>query len=104
MNRAARFAVAIAVVVAGIVVSGGTAPAGPRPHSWGTPPWVLHAQRYPGGLSQGVRARVARGLAAPPDGGTVALAPQAGSDNVQMNADSSPKQPQDEPSVAFDVF
>jgi hypothetical protein len=104
MNRAVRFAVAIAVVVAGVVESGGNAPAGPRPRSGGTPPWVLHTQRYPGGLSQGVRARVARGLAAPPGAGSATLAPQAGSGNVQMNADSSPKQPQDEPSVAFDVF
>jgi hypothetical protein len=72
-----------------------------------TPRWVLHIQRYPGGISAGVRAMVApvalRAQAryganrrnAAISGGSTSSGP-----NVQMNTDSNPPLPQNETAVA----
>jgi hypothetical protein len=68
-----------------------------------TPRWLLHTQRYRGGISNGVRAMVsseavaarARGLR------VVAAASPAALHNVQMNDDSNPPLPQNETSVDY---
>jgi hypothetical protein len=72
----------------------------------GTAPWVLHIQRYPGGISAGVRAmyaavqkKEALGLATP---SFMAGGITSGRDNLQMNIDSNPPMPQDETAVALD--
>jgi hypothetical protein len=72
-----------------------------------TPRWVLHVERYPGGISAGVRAmaspQVAQARALYGAGGLFGSAVSAGLplQNVQMNADSNPPLPQDETSVDY---
>jgi hypothetical protein len=67
------------------------------------PRWVRHARHFDGGLSNGVRERLAQSL------GRIEVARKTGTrsgpvlDNVQMNADSNPPLPQDEPSVALSL-
>ncbi len=74
------------------------------------PLWVEHVQNHPGGISNGVRARLDPGVAgtqARHDGTEQTMAgqedPTVPLDNVQMNTDSTPPLPQDETSVAFNV-
>jgi hypothetical protein len=70
-----------------------------------TPRWVLHTQRFSGGISNGVRAMVspaavaarARHLRASGTAAAPALA------NVQMNDDSNPPLPQNETAVAYNT-
>lgn len=71
-----------------------------------TPRWILHIQRYPGGISNGVRAMVspeamAARAAAHRIAGTsasVSFGP-----NVRMNTDSNPPLPQNETAVAVSL-
>jgi hypothetical protein len=67
-----------------------------------TPLWVLHVQKYTGGISNGVReslaAQAASGAAQP----SAAAAPSPGT-NVQMNDDSNPPLPQNETAVAINL-
>ena len=68
------------------------------------PRWVKHVQHWNGGISNGVRERAAQasgGLVIPRTLSQPAV--KIGSptlDNVQMNGDSDPPLPQDEPSIA----
>jgi hypothetical protein len=88
-------------VAAGIVL-------GASATAWAsTPRWLLHVERYQGGISAGVRAmaapqvvhaRASLGLAQL--FGSSAL-PAGPLQNVQMNADSNPPLPQDETSVDY---
>jgi hypothetical protein len=68
------------------------------------PRWVKHVQHWNGGLSNGVRERAAQAageIQVPTATGTRAKALGAPTlDNVQMNGDSDPPLPQDEPSIA----
>jgi hypothetical protein len=70
-----------------------------------TPRWVLHVERYTGGISNGVRQAVspevvgARSAAAQPS----AAAPPSAAPNVQMNDDSNPPLPQNETAVAINL-
>src|SRR4029453_15749453 len=68
------------------------------------PQWVKHVQHWNGGLSNGVRERAAQAageIQVPTATGTRAKALGAPTlDNVQMNGDSDPPLPQDEPSIA----
>lgn len=76
------------------------------PAAGAVPRWVKHVHKYPGGISNGVRAHLdsaakraakTHGPIAPP-----ASSALAGSlENVQMNDDSDPPLPQDETSVAL---
>jgi hypothetical protein len=104
MARALRSVFAFALLAGAIGVSAAA------PGSAGSPPrWVVHVKSFSGGISNGVRARLA---AAEVKGSTVALRP-AGSgstqvaaaalQNVQANADCDPPLPQNETSVAFNV-
>jgi hypothetical protein len=77
------------------------------PRTAATAPWLLHIERYPGGISAGVRAMVAAdqakaalGLAVP---SFMAGGVTGGRDNLQMNTDSNPPMPQDETAVALDA-
>lgn len=71
----------------------------------GEPLWVAHVRKFPGGISNGVRASLdpavqqaqARHLAAAAQPSAAAI------DNVQMNDDSYPPMPQNETSVAYSI-
>jgi hypothetical protein len=95
-----RFVLVLALVALTAATASSTALASPR-----RPQWVRHAEHYSGGISNGVRER----LAAASGDLTVSkkLATHAGSDpaleNVQMNADSTPPLPQNEPGIALNV-
>jgi hypothetical protein len=89
-----------------VLLSGGAGTFAPGPaDAAGGPPWLLHVQRYPGGLSAGVRQvalRIAGSRLAAGSSGS-ASAPILGS-NVQMNDDSKPPMPQQDAAVAYDSF
>ena len=104
MNRAVISAAALALLAASLAsVAGAPSPAHAGPRT-GTPPlWVRHAERYPGSLSEGVRATALLRRSPLPGaraGGPVRAAASSG--NVQANAPSG--LPQDETAVAFDAF
>ncbi len=84
--------------------------AAPVHASAGVPRWVLHVQKYPGGISNGVRAYLDSSLIAAQRtyGGasrgsrsSAAVAPTLA--NIQMNADSKPPLPQNETAVAYNT-
>jgi hypothetical protein len=93
----------LAVVLALVASSGSAAPSAPV--NLKTPRWVLHTQRFSGGISNGPRAvasnqaaassTTAKGQAAGP------AASSAGLRNVQMNDDSFPPMPQNETAVDY---
>ena len=93
--RIAAAAALVAALVSGVPAAGSAAPA---------PRWVLHAERFPGGLSQGVRAYALRPALASPATSAPVSRPEGPAlgplDNVKMNADSNPPVPQDETAVA----
>ena len=68
-----------------------------------TPRWIMHIQRYPGGISNGARAMVsaqamaARAARHPISGASASV---SFGPNVQMNTDSNPPLPQNETAVA----
>jgi hypothetical protein len=66
-----------------------------------TPRWILHIQRYPGGISNGARAMVsAQAMAARAARHPISGASAPFGLNVQMNTDSNPPLPQNETAVA----
>src|SRR5204862_5445600 len=73
--------------------------------SGSSPRWVKHVARYPGGISNGVRAALdpAVQLAQAQARGSTLTQPRAGLHNVQMNDDSFPPLPQNETSVAYNL-
>jgi hypothetical protein len=96
--------VSVLAVVLALVASSGSA-ASPTPASVKTPRWVLHVQRFSGGISNGVRAQA-------PDATTVrsarvkgqaagAATSSPGLRNLQMNDDSFPPMPQNETAVDY---
>jgi hypothetical protein len=100
---AAALLVAVPAVTLGQTTK--SAPAAP------TPRWVLHAQRHPGSLSGTVQVQASPDLATAQARGTggaggATSAARAGGQlrNVQMNDDSNPPLPQNETSVAYNVF
>ncbi|HEY6679405.1 MAG TPA: hypothetical protein VI411_10980, partial [Actinomycetota bacterium] len=106
MARALRSLFAFTFIPAAIGLSAaapGSAASAPR--------WVVHVTSFSGGISNGVRARLA---AVDAEGGsTLALRPTGTAatelataidlQNVQMNSDCDPPLPQNETSVAFNV-
>ncbi len=71
-----------------------------------TPRWILHIQRYPGGISNGVRAMVsaeAMAARAAARQASVTGASASFGPNVQMNNDSSPPLPQNETAAAVSL-
>jgi hypothetical protein len=96
MARVLRFVFLVALLGAIVVPQASAA--------GGSPLWILHMQNYPGGISNGVRAR----LTAPHvDTRMATLAttharPSSEAlDNVQANADGDPPLPQTQTAVAF---
>src|SRR6266487_3267939 len=77
---------------------------GPAAFAHKVPRWVKHVQHWNGGISNGVRERAAQAAGAiviPQTLSRPALKiGSAALDNVQMNGDSVPPLPQDEPSIA----
>jgi hypothetical protein len=75
----------------------------PSQAATGRPRWVLHVQRFAGGISSGVRAMASPEAAAAQArhlrASGAAAAPAL--HNVQMNDDSNPPLPQNETSVAY---
>jgi hypothetical protein len=70
-----------------------------------TPRWILHIQNYSGGISNGVRERLAFELGQTTARHAVRSAmPSLGTlENVQMNGDTDPPLPQDEPGIALNL-
>jgi hypothetical protein len=106
--RRARIVLLAAVVTAGLLLA--AAPSAAAPERSSTPRWLLHTQRFPGGISGGVRAMAspvaaaaqARHLRASGAASTQAAAAPA-LRNVQMNDDTNPPMPQNETSVAYNT-
>lgn len=97
MRRAFRFLVALAMLGASVpLASSPGSAAGSRPL------WVKHVQNFPGGISGGVRARLAA-MQEESGAGSAALQLVGGTD-IQMNDDCDPPLPQNETSVAVNVF
>jgi hypothetical protein len=92
----AAAALASLVIVTSLVGTGASA------HK--VPQWIKHVQHWNGGISNGVRERAAQAagdLAVPQTLSRPAVKiGSAALDNVQMNGDSSPPLPQDEPSIS----
>jgi len=92
----AAAALASLVIVTSLVGTGASA------HK--VPQWIKHVQHWNGGISNGVRERAAQAagdLTVPQTHSRPAVKiGSAALDNVQMNGDSSPPLPQDEPSIA----
>jgi hypothetical protein len=92
------------LVAVAVLLTGTAAAIAPAAIAQPPPNWVLHVDNYPGGISNGVRARVVQASQDLTRSGT-RLQPAATSavalDNVQMNADCDPPLPQNETSVAF---
>lgn len=75
-----------------------------------TPRWVLHTQRYPGGISPGVRVQATDQVAGDPAAYANAASPAAPAvgglerlHNVQMDTNSNPPLPQNETNVAVSL-
>jgi hypothetical protein len=67
-----------------------------------TPLWVLHVNKYTGGISNGVRESLATQAVSGAAQPSAAAVPSAGT-NVQMNDDSNPPLPQNETAVAINL-
>ena len=106
MHRALRWGVVLATVVGS---AGLLAPLTSASASGTTPRFMLHIERYPGGISNGVRAmmssevqgaRAQYGHLAIQTGPRISGQPNV---NVQMNGDSYPPMPQNETAVAYSL-
>jgi len=91
-----------AAVLASFVIVGSQVGTDASAHK--VPQWIKHVQHWDGGISNGVRERAAQAageIAVPQTHASVAVTiGSAALDNVQMNGDSTPPLPQDEPSIA----
>jgi hypothetical protein len=92
MRRGWRYCSVLAVLGGAIAIGQGSAQAAQPPL------WAQHVRNYDGGISNGVRARLA--ARAVERHGFVAAA-SVELNNIQMNADGDPPLPQDETSVAY---
>jgi hypothetical protein len=92
---------ALAIVIALATLGPATA-ASPRP-----PRWVRHAMHYSGGLSNGVRERLAvsqgKTTTTKLATRTTRIASFPSLENVQLNGDTDPPLPQDEPGIALNL-
>ena len=93
------------VIAASVAASFLAAAPGQASKAAPTPRWILHIQRYPGGISNGVRAMVSPAAMAARAASRRAAASAAASSgsNVQMNTDSNPPLPQNETAVAVSL-
>jgi hypothetical protein len=96
----------IAGLAAGIVLALVVPATAGSSRSSATPRWVTHVTRYPGGISNGVRAYLDPAVVqaqAAYRGSPLIRTPGAALRNVQMNDDSLPPLPQNETSVAYSL-
>lgn len=68
-----------------------------------TPRWVLHVNKYTGGISNGVREALATSAGAASAAAKPLVAAASSGPNVQMNDDSNPPLPQNETAVAVSL-
>ncbi len=108
MGRA--FRVVLAVTVAASAVSFSLVGGSMSGAAQTTPRWVLHAQRYPGGITAGVRAyassdlaQIKAGAAAPSGTTSSSSIVTAPLQNVKMDKNSNPPLPQNETNVAVSL-
>jgi hypothetical protein len=109
MWRVARCLLTGALVLPALALGTAAVPAAATSSS--APPWVQHVQKYPGGISAGVRAYVSSDVAAArAKYGSAPLAASQGSavatsglTNVQMDRNSNPPLPQNETNVAVSL-
>ena len=95
MNRILRLLVACAVLAAAMAFSAAGASAASSGRA-STPRWIKHIHRYPGGISDGVRAMVSHEAVAARakyGHGRLFAPKQQWGPNVQMNDDSFPPVP-----------
>jgi hypothetical protein len=97
MRRASTFAIALTLLTSTI----GLVPSAVR--AGRAPLWVEHVRNYPGGISAGVRARLAAISTDAPGGTSAATLQPVPGDDVQMNDDCDPPLPQNETSVAVNT-
>lgn len=112
MRRVLRISLVL-VVLASMVMFAIGSQAAPGKHHRHTPRWVKHVQKYPGGISNGVRAYLTEGVRqaqaryAPAHQGTIFMSRRpAGSPfaNIDMTTEPTiPKMPQNETAVAFNT-
>src|SRR5437870_1378241 len=108
MHRAFRLSIAVAVLAAMVVV-GATSSSAARHARHHSPRWVKHVRRYPGGISNGVRAYLSKGVIRAQAAARQGLFKPAGPSNtggvggnVQVNTEPVvPKMPQNETAVAY---
>jgi len=108
MHRAFRVSIAM-IVLAALVFVGATSSSAARHHRHHAPRWVRHVRHYPGGISNGVRAYLSKGViqarAAARQGLLKPSSPvNTGGigGNVQVNTEPvTPKMPQNETAVAY---
>jgi hypothetical protein len=103
--RLARSSRSVLATVLGVMVAVSVvAVGGPGASAHKVPRWVRHVRHFDGGLSNGVRERAAQAAGNIVVSDTTGVrTPRLGAatlDNVQMNGDSDPPLPQDEPSIA----
>jgi len=102
--RRARIVLLAVAATAGLLLAASPSVAAPERSS--TPRWLLHTQRFAGGISGGVRAMASpEAVAARARNLRAAAAPSVAValNNVQMNDDSNPPLPQNETSVAYNL-
>jgi hypothetical protein len=105
VSRRRTLSLVAVLVLAAAVALGSIGPAAAAKHR--RPRWVRHALHYSGGLSNGVRERLAvwQGKTTTTKlatrTATVAAFPSL--ENVQLNGDTDPPLPQDEPGIALNL-
>jgi len=89
-------------VIATLAFSGVTPAVATKQHR---PAWERHALHFSGGLSNGVRERLAAAMGKTTATKLVSSAspPLSPLDNVQLNGDTNPPLPQDEPGIALNL-
>jgi hypothetical protein len=104
MSKARRITSVLRIATVLCLAGGLLAGTGPSASAHKVARWVKHVQHWDGGISNGVRARLAQiqgdivvSTATAP---AASLFASPAIDNVQMNGDTDPPLPQDEPSIA----
>lgn len=101
-RRGIRTLVLSFLLVTALAAAGGTPAQATKQHR---PRWAQHVLHYSGGISNGVRERlaVAMGKTTTTKLTTTSSAEWPGLHNVQMNEDTNPPLPQDEPGIALNL-
>ncbi len=110
MRRAFRVSLVLAVLGAMVLVAAGNSTAA-RHHGHRAPRWVRHVRNYPGGISNGVRAYLTKGVIQARQAARQGLfSPSSPANtggiggNVQVNTEPvTPKMPQNETAVAYSL-